>query len=63
MRGEAWEVWGKVRGDVRGVKKCGGSVGVGMEGVGKCVGRGGGEKKFGERHGGEWEKIREMWGV
>ena len=34
-----------------------------MEGVGKCVGCGGGEKKFGERHGGEWEKVREMWGV
>ena len=23
MWGEAWGVWGKVRGDVRGVKKCG----------------------------------------
>ena len=28
------------------------SVGRGMEGVGKCVGCGGGEKKFGERYGG-----------
>ena len=24
---------------------------------------GGGEKKFGEKAWGEWEKVREMWGV
>ena len=36
MWGEAWGVWEKVRGDVRGVKKCGGSVGKCRERYGGC---------------------------
>ena len=42
VRVEVCGVWGKVRRDVAGVKKCGemcGKVyGVSVEGVGKCVG-------------------------
>ena len=41
VRRKVWGVWGKVRRDVRGVKKCGGMCGrvyeVSVESVRKCV--------------------------
>ena len=37
MWGKVWEVLGKVRGDVGGVKKCGRVYGASKESVGKCV--------------------------
>ena len=51
--GEAFGVWGKIRGDVEGVKKCGRVYGVSVESVGKCVGCGEGEGEVW----GVWGKV------
>ena len=58
VRRKVWGVWGKVRRDVRGVKKCGGMCervhGISVESVRKCVG-------VWESYGGGGSWIRGSW--
>ena len=53
---------GKVRGDVRGVKKCGKVSGEVWRVWGSVLDVGEVRRNLGKGMG-EWEKVREMWGV